>query len=103
MAARDFFASLPEKADPAQLVGVDSSYLFDVAGEGRWLVEVRDQKVTVTENPEGEGDVSFSLSGETFDRLLARQQNPMVAYATGKLKISGDLNTAMELRKLIPE
>ena len=29
--------------------------------------------------------------------------NPMIAYMTGKLKISGDLNTAMELQKLIPE
>jgi putative sterol carrier protein len=103
MAARDFFAELAQKAEPARLVGVDSSYLFDVAGEGRWLVEVRDQKVTVTENPEDAGDVTFTLSGETFDRLLARQQNPMIAYMTGKLKISGDLNTAMELQKLIPE
>ena len=103
MSAREFFAELPQKAEPARLVGVDSSYLFDIAGEGRWLVEVRDQKVTVTENPEGDGDVAFTLSGQTFDRLLARQQNPMVAYMTGKLKISGDLNTAMELQKLIPE
>ena len=103
MAAREFFAALPEKADPARLAGVDSSYLFDIAGEGRWLVEVRDRKVTVTENPETEGDVAFSLSGETFDRLLAQQQNPMIAYMTGKLKISGDINAAMELQKLIPE
>jgi putative sterol carrier protein len=103
MAAGEFFAALPGQADPARLVGIDSSYLFEVAGEGRWLVEVRDQKVTVTENPEGEGDVAFSLSSETFDRLLTRKQNPMIAYMTGKLKISGDINTAMELQKLIPE
>jgi putative sterol carrier protein len=103
MAAREFFAELAEKAEPSRLEGVDSSYLFDVTGEGRWLVEVRDQKVTVTQNPAGEGDVTFTLSGETFDRLLSRQQNPMIAYMTGKLKISGDLNTAMELQKLIPD
>ena len=103
MSAREFFAELPQKAEPERLVGVESSYLFDITGEGRWLVEVRDQKVTVTENPEGDGDVAFTLSGQTFDRLLARQQNPMVAYMTGKLKISGDLSTAMELQKLIPE
>jgi putative sterol carrier protein len=103
MAAREFFAALPERAEPERLVGLDSSYLFDVAGEGRWLVEVRDEKVTVTEDPEGEAGVAFSLSAETFARLLARKQNPMIAYMTGKLKISGDLNTAMELQKLIPE
>jgi putative sterol carrier protein len=103
MGAREFFATIAEQADPARLAGVDSSYLFDVTGEGRWLIEVHDQKVVVSENPDGEADVAFSMSGDTFDRLLARKQNPMIAYMTGKLKISGDINTAMELQKLIPE
>jgi putative sterol carrier protein len=102
MAAREFFDSIPRKADPERLEGVDSSYLFDIAGEGRWLVQVRDQKVTVTENPDSGADVTFSLSVETFEKLLAKKQNPMIAYMTGKLKISGDINTAMELQKLIP-
>jgi putative sterol carrier protein len=102
MAAREFFTALPGRAEPARLAGIESSYLFDIAGEGRWLVDVRDQKVTVTENPEGEADVSFSLTGETFDSILAGKQNPMIAYMTGKLKISGDMSTAMELQKLLP-
>jgi putative sterol carrier protein len=102
MSAREFFDALPGRAEPARLAGIESSYLFDIAGEGRWLVDVRDQKVTVTENPDGEADVSFSLSGETFDRILTGKQNPMIAYMTGKLKISGDMSTAMELQKLLP-
>jgi putative sterol carrier protein len=102
MTAREFFESIAAKAEPERLKGVDSSYLFDVAGEGRWLVQVRDQKVTVTENPESGADVTFSLSAETFGKLLAKKQNPMIAYMTGKLKISGDMSTAMELQKLIP-
>jgi putative sterol carrier protein len=102
MAAREFFDSIPGKADPERLKGIDSSYLFDIAGEGKWLVQVQDQKVTVTENPDSGADVTFSLSAETFEKLLAKKQNPMIAYMTGKLKISGDINTAMELQKLIP-
>jgi putative sterol carrier protein len=101
MSAREFFAALPGRVDPAKLAGVEASYLFDVAGEGRWLVEVRDAKVAVTEDPTTEGDVAFSLSGETFTRLVAREQNPMVAYMTGKLKISGDIGVAMHLRDLL--
>jgi putative sterol carrier protein len=100
VAARDFFANLESGVDPAQIDGLDHSYLFDIEGEGRWLVEVHDGKVSVTENPEGGADVSFQMSAETFDRLLAGKQNPMVAYMTGKLKVDGDLSAARELQKL---
>ena len=51
---------------PTKLAGVEASYLFDIAGEGRWLVEIHDGKVTVTEDPSDGADVEFSLSGETF-------------------------------------
>ncbi len=102
MTAKEFFESIAERADPERLDGVDSTYLFDVTGSGRWLVEVRDRKVTVTENPDGGADVAFTLSSETFERLLAKKQSPMLAYMTGKLKISGDIGVAMELQKLIP-
>ena len=33
-------------------------------------------RLTVTENAEGDGDVVFSMSAETFDRILARQAEP---------------------------
>ena len=100
MGAREFFEALPGRVDPERIAGVDASYLFEVAGEGRWLVEVRDGGVAVTENSPGGADVTFSLSGETFTKLIAGRQNPMVAYMTGKLKISGDVGVAMHLRDL---
>ena len=101
MGAREFFESLPGRVNPERIAGVDASYLFEVAGEGRWLVEVRDASVVVTENPTADADVTFSLSGETFTKLVAGRQNPMVAYMTGKLKISGDIAVAMHLRDLL--
>ncbi|HUK44890.1 MAG TPA: SCP2 sterol-binding domain-containing protein [Gaiellaceae bacterium] len=99
--AREFFETLPGRASPEQIDGVDRGYLFDIAGEGRWLVEVRGGTVTVTENPDLEGDVEFSMTGETFQRIDARKLNPMVAYMTGKLKVKGDIGAAMELRNLL--
>jgi putative sterol carrier protein len=101
MGAREFFEALPGRVDPERIAGVDATYLFEVAGEGRWLVEVRDGSVAVTENPTAGADVTFSLSGETFTKLVAGRQNPMVAYMTGKLKISGDIAVAMHLRDLL--
>ena len=103
MTAREFFESLPGRPDPERLRGVRNTYFFDVAGAGRWLVAVDDGTVTVEESPESpNADVSFALSSETFEKLVDKRQNPMLAYATGKLKISGDIRVAMELQNLLP-
>ncbi|MBV8080221.1 MAG: SCP2 sterol-binding domain-containing protein [Actinobacteria bacterium] len=99
MGARDFFASLEERADTSKIEGIDHSYLFDVAGEGEWLVEVRGGTVTVSEGP-ADADVTIACDAETFDRIAAGQQNPVLAYMSGKVKISGDTAAALKLQKI---
>lgn len=99
MKAREFFESLETQADGSKVRGIDHSYLFDVAGEGQWLVVVCDEKVRVTEGP-AEADVTISLSAETFEALASRRQSPAVAYMRGKLKVSGDTAAALKLKNL---
>ena len=103
MSAKQFFDELPGQVEPAEIAGINHSYLFVVTGEGRWLVEVRDGAVTVTEDfqgADGDADATISTSSEVFERLVAGSQNPMTAYMTGKLKVSGDVGAALELKKL---
>jgi putative sterol carrier protein len=101
MSAREFFETLVANVEPDDIAGVAHSYLFDIQGEGRWLVDVRDGTVTVTEGASGEdADVEFKTSSETFDKILSRRQSPTTAYLTGKLKIDGDVGAALELQKL---
>jgi putative sterol carrier protein len=100
MDVKEFFNELESTVDPARIAGIDHSYLFDIKGEGRWLVEIRDGKLTVTQDPTGGADVEFTTSAETFERLANGQQNPMMAYMTGKLKVDGDLQVALELQKI---
>jgi len=97
--ARTFFEGLEARADTSRIDGIDHSYLFDVEGEGQWLVEVRNGAVRVTEGA-AKADVTISVSGETFSRIASGQQNPVTAYMTGKLKISGDTGAALKLQKL---
>lgn len=99
MPAKEFFESLEARADPARIDGIDHTYLFDVEGEGQWFVVIRDGAVRVTEGA-GQADVTISTSGETFDKLAAGKQNPMAAYMTGKIKITGDTGAALKLQKL---
>jgi putative sterol carrier protein len=99
VAAKDFFDSLESRADAAKIAGMNNSYLFDIEGEGQWLVTVADGAINVAEGG-GDADATITTSGETFDKIVAGEQNPTTAYMTGKLKIKGDLGAAMKLQKL---
>ena len=96
MNAREFFASLEQRADTSKIEGIDHSYLFVIDGEGQWVVDVRDSGVRVTEGT-APADVTIAVSGETFERLASGQQSPVMAYMTGKLKVSGDLMLATRM------
>ena len=96
---QEFFNTLPERADASKTAGMTNSYLFDIEGAGQWKVDVDDGSVTVAEGG-GDADVTISTSQETFERIIAGEQNPTSAYMTGKLKVKGDMGAAMKLQKL---
>jgi putative sterol carrier protein len=99
VAAKDFFDTLESRADASKLAGMTNSYLFDIEGEGQWLVSVADGAVSVTEG-EGAADATIETSAETFEKIVSGEQNPTTAYMTGKLKIKGDMGAAMKLQKI---
>jgi len=99
VAAKEFFDGLEAKADPAKLAGMTNSYVFDIEGEGEWLVKVADGALSVSEGG-GDADATISTSSETFEKIVAGEQNATTAYMTGKLKIKGDMGAAMKLQKL---
>ena len=96
---QDFFANLPSRADSSKTAGMTNSYLFDIEGAGQWTVDVDDGTVTVKEGG-ADADVTIATSQETFEKIIAGEQNPTSAYMTGKLKVKGDMGAAMKLQKL---
>jgi putative sterol carrier protein len=96
---QDFFANLPLRADSSKTAGMTNSYLFDIEGAGQWTVDVDDGTVTVKEGS-ADADVTIATSQETFEKIIAGEQNPTSAYMTGKLKVKGDMGAAMKLQKL---
>ena len=99
MAAKEILDGLAAKADPAKLAGMTNSYVFDIEGEGEWLVKVADGAISVSEGG-GDADAIISTSSETFGKIVAGEQNATTAYMTGKLKIKGDMGAAMKLQKI---
>src|SRR5258706_12232930 len=89
VAAQDFFDSLESRADASKLAGMSNSYLFDIEGEGQWLVDVRGGAGTGTPGG-GEADATLTTPGETLEKTVAGEENPTTAYQNGKLQIKSD-------------
>jgi putative sterol carrier protein len=97
---REFFESLEANAaDSPKASSLNAKYLFDVAGAGKWVVDVENGQVSVREG-EGEADATIEASEETFMKIVNREQNPATAFMTGKLKVRGDMGAAMKLQQL---
>jgi putative sterol carrier protein len=96
---KEFFDTLETRVDQSKAAGLTASYRFDVDGAGSWLVDVDEGKVTVTENG-GDADCTITVGADNFMKIVNGEQNPTVAYMSGKLKVSGDLGQAMKLQKL---
>jgi len=96
---QEFFEGLPTRVAPERIEGMTNTYVFDIEGAGSWTVAIADGAIEVTEGA-GEADATFSASEESFEKIVAGEQNPTTAYMTGKLKIKGDMGAAMKLQKL---
>jgi putative sterol carrier protein len=96
---QEFFDGLPSRVTPERIEGMTNTYVFDIEGAGVWTVAIADGAVTVTEGA-GDADTTFTTSEESFEKIVAGEQNPTTAYMTGKLKIKGDMGAAMKLQKL---
>lgn len=74
--------------------------VFDLGGDGRWLVDARNSQPRLEEDGD-EGELepacTIKLSGENLLRLMDGRLDPMLGYTLGKIKVSGSLGVAMKL------
>ncbi|HLB04192.1 MAG TPA: SCP2 sterol-binding domain-containing protein [Gaiellaceae bacterium] len=96
---QEFFDGLPARVGADRIAGMNNTYVFEIEGAGAWTVAIADGALTVAEGA-GDGDVTISASEESFEKIVAGEQNATTAYMTGKLTIKGDMGAAMKLQKL---
>lgn len=99
--ADEIVAALEARA--AALAAFGHTALFVVDGAAV-LLDATGGGVAVTQaDPEAEADTVLRLSAGDARKLLAGALNPMLAYSTGRLKISGSTGVALKLAKLLDE
>ncbi len=74
--------------------GFDGSAKFAIEGEGSVVID----GAGVREGTDGEEtDVTLTADSDTFQEILSGDLNPTSAFMGGRLKLDGDMGTAMRL------
>jgi putative sterol carrier protein len=98
------FQSLPAKLDPAAAEDMDAVYQFDLSGPqgGHYLVKIHDGVCVVEEGIHADPHVTLSMVGEDCIRILNGELSGQAVVMSGRLRISGDIGLAMQLKALFP-
>ena len=90
MTASEFITRLPEKAPKEALEDMETSFYFDLDGEGggQYTVVAENGELTVHDGKVGEPKCEVKAKADKFMDVIRGETNPMMAVMTGKLKIS---------------
>ena len=68
---------------------------------GVFYVEVKDGRINVEPYEYNDRQCAITMDIKDFNKMLDGKMNAVLAYTMGKLKIDGDLGTALEFSHLI--
>lgn len=81
-----------EKLNAKLSDGFDGSAMFVIEDEGTIVIDSEGARASDTPS-----DVTLSADAETFEQILAGDLDPTAAFMQGRLKVDGDMSTAMKL------
>lgn len=99
---RELKARVAQK-DPAQLAQSAGIYQFHLTGEGGgdWALAVSGTGIDVMPGQQDNPGVTVTISAADFKELATGRMNPMAAFMSGKLAVTGSMGLAMKLTGLI--
>lgn len=81
------------------------AYQFNVEGKvnGIFYVEIKDGRVNVEPYEYYDRNAVLIMNGTNLIKLINGKLDPVIAFTTGKLKVEGDINAALELTKFLKQ
>lgn len=95
--------SLPSLVNSEEAKGLNGRVLFSLSGDGggEWGVVLDDGKVSVSQGAMEQPQLTIKTSTDNAQKLLSGSLDPMMAFMSGKVKISGDMSLGMKLMGLL--
>ena len=89
MDLKHYIHRLPDKVSPEHLEGVNSTFHFDVSGEGggQYSIIAKDGELHIEDGLVGEADCKVSGKSKNVMAILQKKMHPLKAIMFGKVKI----------------
>lgn len=101
---KEFLQLLPGRLNSDAAEDLDVVYQFDLSGAqgGQYILTIREGACQVAEGMHADPHVVLSMAGEDCIKILKGQLSGPAVAMSGRLKISGDIGLAMQLKALFP-
>ena len=90
------------KSNAMRFAGLGALVKFDFGDAGALFVDGTKAPPAISRDC-AEPRTTISISLENFVKMNQGQLNPMMAFSTGKLKVSGDMGLAMKLSSMLDD
>lgn len=106
MTTAEVFAELKTRLEAKgaqQLANSRGVYQFNLTGEdaANYYVSVDESGASVAEGAAANAGVTITMAATDFKALAQGALNPMSAFMSGKLSVTGDMSMALKLQTLI--
>ena len=94
---------LPEYFDPEKAQGVDAVIQFNLSGDdgGEWFVTIKEGTLKIDAGKDENPRLTITADAQDMLEIFTGNLNAMAAFASGKLKVSGDLGLSMKLMNFL--
>ena len=99
---KDVFDKMPDQFKKDAAAGVDVVFQYVISGSngGDWYVTVKDQTCDVQAGKADQATCTLKMKDSDFVDMVSGKLNPMQAFTSGKLAISGDVMKSQLIEKL---
>ncbi|CAH0564147.1 unnamed protein product [Brassicogethes aeneus] len=98
------FKAIENSISQDTVSGTQAIFQFVVTGDeaGKWYVDLKNGKGSCGQGePKSAPDATLTMDSKNFFNMFSGKLKPATAYMMGKLKISGNLQKALKLEKLM--
>ncbi len=97
MEAKEVFQGMPGAFLPDKAGSTQGTFQFILTGDGggQWAVEIANGQCQVREGTAPQPAATVTMGAADFIRLYQNQLNPVQAFMSGKIKVSGNMAIMM--------
>jgi putative sterol carrier protein len=104
MTVAETFETMVSLFNPSAAGSLNKTFQWNVTGEeaGKYALKVANGTCELINGGVEKADVTFTIADKDWLAIAEGKLDAMNAFATGKLKLSGDMMLAMKVQQLFP-